>query len=180
MEGSMSEEKQVVNESVENVTTQAESQVSPDAEVIAESKKYRKRAQEAEAREAKLMKQIEEKANAELKKQEEWKSLYEKSEAQNKDLAPYKPMYEDLVSKRKETLLNKLPENQRDKFKNKDIDVLEFMVANLTTPSSSEPEARGAVGNQKPPEDWTKLSPDELRNSWGDIVRNAISRNNKT
>ena len=63
----MSEEKQVVNESVENVTTQAESQVSPDAEIIAESKKYRKRAQEAEAREAKLMKQIEASENTKLK-----------------------------------------------------------------------------------------------------------------
>ena len=166
----MSEEKQVVNESVENVATQAESQVSPDAEIIAESKKYRKRAQEAEAREAKLMKQIEASENAKLKEKEEFKELAEKFESQVNELTPYKDKYQGLVDKRKESLLNRLPENQRDKFKDKDLDVLEFMVDSLATPSSSEPEARGALKAQKNVANWLDMSPKEQKGNWKDIL----------
>ena len=72
MEGSMSEEKKVVNESVEAVTTKNESQVQPESEgLIAESKKYRKRAQDAEARIAQLEAKFNEQENDKLKEQEE-------------------------------------------------------------------------------------------------------------
>ena len=174
----MSEEKQVVNESVENVTTQAESQVSPDAEIIAESKKYRKRAQEAEAREAKLMKQIEASENTKLKEKEEFKELAEKFESQVNELTPYKDMYESLVDKRKESLLNRLPENQRDKFKDKDLDVLEFVVEQTAANTPVEPSARGSVKTPKYDKDWTKMDKGDIKKNWTDILRDATSRNN--
>ena len=46
----MSEEKQVSNEPVGNVDTPPTEVANADASVIAESKKYRKRSQAAEAR----------------------------------------------------------------------------------------------------------------------------------
>ena len=98
----MSEEKTVASESVEEVATQNESQVQPGSEgLIAESKKYRKRAQDAEARIAELESKFEQQENAKLKEKEEWKALSEKLQAQLDEVSPYKDKHEKMVSDRK-------------------------------------------------------------------------------
>ena len=43
----------------------------------------------------------------------------------------------------------------------------------LATPETPAPTARGSVGKQPPPEDWTTLSPKEGRERWGDILAAA-------
>ena len=52
-----------------------------------------------------------------------------------------------MYEQRKNALLERLPEEQRDKFSNKDIDVLEFMVSELKT-KAQEPSARNLVGTK--------------------------------
>ena len=80
MEGSMSEEqKQVATETVSETPTTEAPQVSPNDEYIAESKKYRKRAQDAEARLAKYEKAKSKAEEDRLKEKEEFKTLYEKA-----------------------------------------------------------------------------------------------------
>lgn len=171
MEGSMSEEKKVVNESVEAVTTKNESQVQPESEgLIAESKKYRKRAQDAEARIAQLEAKFNEQENAKLKEQEEFKELAEKLESELNKTTPYKEKFEAMEKKSKEKLLQMLPESKRDEFKDKDLDVLEFMVENLAAKSASEPQARGVVQSKKDVSNWLDLNPQEQKSSWKDIL----------
>lgn len=171
MEGSMSEEKIVANKSVEEVTTQNESQIQPESEgLIAESKKYRKRAQDAEARIAELEAKFNEQENAKLKEQEEFKQLAEKLESQLNQTMPYKEKFEAMEQKNKEKLLQMLPESKRDEFKNKDLDVLEFMVENLATKSASEPQARGVVQSKKDVSNWLDLTPKEQKSNWRDIL----------
>ena len=71
----MSEEKQVSNEPVGNVDTPPTEVANADASVIAESKKYRKRSQAAEARVAELEAQINSFETDKLKEKEEFKVL---------------------------------------------------------------------------------------------------------
>ena len=143
----MSEENQVSNEAVVDNGAESVTQEVAQNEYIAESKKYRKRAQDAENRLANLEKQLETQQNQKLKEKEEYKTLAEKYEAQVNDLNPYKEKYEGLVEQRRNVLLERLPEDKRETFKNKDLDVLEFMVSELKT-KTQEPSARNLVGTK--------------------------------
>ena len=143
----MSEENQVSNETVVEQGTENVTQEVAQNEYIAESKKYRKRAQDAETRLANLEKQLETQQNQKLKEKEEYKTLAEKYESQVNDLNPYKEKYEGLVEKRRNVLLERLPEDKRETFKNKDLDVLEFMVSELKI-KTQEPSARNLVGTK--------------------------------
>jgi chromosome segregation ATPase len=143
----MSEENKVSNETVVENDTENVTQDNAQNEYIAESKKYRKRAQDAETQLADLQKKLESQENAKLKQKEEYKTLAEKYEAQVNELNPYKEKYEGLVNQRRDVLLGRLPEDKRETFKNKDLDVLEFMVSELK-PKSQEPSARNLVGTK--------------------------------
>ena len=143
----MSEENQVSNETVVEQGTENVTQDNAQNEYIAESKKYRKRAQDAENKLANLEKQLETQQNQKLKEKEEYKTLAEKYEAQVNELNPFKEKYETLVDQRRSKLLERLPEDKRETFKNKDLDVLEFMVSELK-PKAQEPSARNLVGTK--------------------------------
>ena len=143
----MSEENKVSNETVVEQDTENVTQDNAQNEYIAESKKYRKRAQDAETQLADLQKKLESQENAKLKQKEEYKTLAEKYEAQVNELNPYNEKYEGLVNQRRDVLLGRLPEDKRETFKNKDLDVLEFMVSELK-PKSQEPSARNLVGTK--------------------------------
>tara|TARA_R100000664_G_scaffold30365_1_gene42846 strand:+ start:1853 stop:2389 length:537 start_codon:yes stop_codon:yes gene_type:complete len=177
----MSEEKVVANESVEENVAQVEAQESPTPDpLIAEAKKYRKRAQLAESKIAELEKKFEAQENAKLKENEEFKTLAEKLEAENASLRGVKEEHKAMISKRKDDLLSKLPEDKREQFKDKDLDVLEFMVSEMTSKTPSEPNVHNQVRNNKDlPEDWTKLSPEELRKNWNFYFNRALNRNKK-
>ena len=143
----MSEEQVVSNEAEVETGTENVTQDNAQNEYIAESKKYRKRAQDAENKLANLEKQLETQQNQKLKEKEEYKTLAEKYEAQVNELNPFKEKYETLVDQRKSKLLERLPEDKRETFKNKDLDVLEFMVSELKT-KTQEPSARNLVGTK--------------------------------
>ena len=166
----MSEETKVATETVSEETTQSKPTETPDAgALIAESKKYRLRSQDAEAKLAELQTKLEQQDNAKLKEKEEFKTLAEKFEIQVNELTPFKEKYETILANRKEQLLSQIPEDQRDKFKDKDIDVLEFMIDNMSKPTNNEPSARGSI--QPKVMDWGSMSEDEKRSNWSDIVK---------
>ena len=123
----MSEENTPVAEAVVETTEKIES-VSPDAGLVAESKKYRQRAQQAEAQIAEFQKKLEQQENAKLKEKEEWKTLAEQNEAKLNDALPYKEKYEALYSANKQKILSKFPEEQQEKFKDKDPEWLESLL----------------------------------------------------
>ena len=168
----MSEENQVSNEAVADSGTENVIQEAAQSEHIAESKKYRKRAQDAESQLADLKKQLQDQENAKLKEKEEFKTLAEKLEEENNSLSPFKEKYEDLVNQRKVALLERLPEDKREQFKNKELDVLEFMVSELSSATPNEPQARGTIKtNTAEVKNWTKLNSKDKRKNWGDILK---------
>ena len=117
----MNEETQPVQESTP--TTQEENVDKNDllAATIQESKKYRKRAQDAEAKLQEVTKIQEAQEVKQMKEQEKYKELYESA-------APFKDKWESYESTRREALLSKLPEEDRESLSSKDIDTLEYIV----------------------------------------------------
>jgi len=170
----MSEENQVPNEAVVDSGTENVVQEVAQSEHIAESKKYRKRAQDAESKLAELTKALESQENNKLKEKEEFKTLSEKLEAENTSLNSYKEKYDGLVEQRKTALLEKLPEDKREQFINKDLDVLEFMVSELSSKNLNEPQARGTVKSKAKP--YSELSVNEKKQNWSDIVRSFTKK----
>ena len=166
----MSEETKVTTETAsEEVAQETPTNTSDVGSLIAESKKYRQRSQDAEAKLAELQLKLEQQDNAKLKEKEEFKTLAEKFELQVNELSPFKEKYEALLNNRKEQLLKRIPEDQRDTFKDKDIDVLEFMIDNMSKPVNNEPSARGSI--QPKIMDWSSMSEDEQRKNWSSIVK---------
>ena len=140
----MSEEKTPVVETAVEATETIET-ASPDAGLIAESKKYRTRAQTAETELAKLQKKLGEQVDDELKKNEEWKTLAEQNEAKLNEALPYKDKYEALYSVNKEKLLSRFPEDQQEKFKDKDPEWLESLLEAQGKNDFAESSERASV-----------------------------------
>jgi len=170
----MSEENQVPNEAVVDSGTENVVQEVAQNEHIAESKKYRKRAQDAESQLANLQKQLQDQENIKLKENEEYKTLAEKYEAQVNELNPYKEKYQGLIDQRRNVLLEKLPEDKRETFKNKDIDVLELITSELSSKPLNEPQARGTVKSKT--KSYTSLTNDEKKQNWADIVKSFAKK----
>ena len=143
----MSEENTPVVETTE--ATETIETVSPDAGLIAESKKYRTRAQQAEAQLAEFQKKLEQQENAKLKEKEEWKTLAEQNEAKLNDVLPYKEKYEALYSVNKQKLLSQFPEEQQEKFKDKDPEWLESLLEAQGKNNFTEASERASVPKNK-------------------------------
>ena len=139
----MSEENTPVVETTE--ATETKETVSPDAGLIAESKKYRQRAQQAETQLAEFQKKLEQQENTKLKEKEEWKTLAEQNEAKLNDALPYKDKYEALYSANKQKILSKFPEDQQEKFKDKDPEWLESLLEAQGKNDFAEPSDRAGV-----------------------------------
>jgi len=158
----MSEETKVATETVSEETTPQTPTETPDVgSLIAESKKYRQRSQDAEAKLAKLESKLAEQEKAKLVEKEEWKALYESEKG-------YKDKYQTLLDQRKSQLLEKIDPDQREKFQDKDLDVLEFMVNNIPKPDTSEPSARGSIIQKKV--NWNELTDTDKKSNWASIV----------
>ena len=140
----MSEENTPVAETEVNTTEKIES-VQPNTDLIAESKKYRQRAQQAETQLAEFQKKLEQQENVKLKEKEEWKTLAEQNEAKLNDALPYKEKYETLYSDNKQKLLSQFPEDQQEKFKDKDPEWLESLLEAQGKNDFTETSERASV-----------------------------------
>ena len=174
----MSEENTPVVETTE--ATETKETVSPDAGLIAESKKYRTRAQSAEAELTKLQEKLDGQANAELKKNEEWKTLAEQNEAKLNDALPYKEKYEALHSANKQKLLSRFPEDQQEKFKDKDPEWLESLLEAQGKNDFTETSERASVpknqenGGFSNTSEWARKDPLDFTKHLEDNVKGYI------
>ncbi len=140
---------------------------SPDTEspLAYENKKYRKRASSEEAK---------------LKEKEDFKALYEKVSSDNESLTETAQKWNKYEENRRNTLLESAPEEERERLAGLDLDTLEYVTGKLTSSKPNAPEVAGNPrGYKELPKDWTKMSDEDLRNNWGDVVNQAKGRINK-
>ena len=170
----MSEEtKAVVSETVSEQPTQETPASSPDdGGLIAESKKYRKRAQDAEARIAELEKTMAKTEEAKLKEKEDFKSLYEKVSSENESLSSVAEKWTKYEETRRASLLEKHPEEERESLQGLPLDTLEFVTNKITNTKPNAPEIAGNPRKiVKPNQNWAEMSAEERRENWGEIVK---------
>ncbi len=170
----MSEE----NQNTEQIapTTESDDNVDYKALYLSEmqnAKKLRKRAQESEQSLTSHQTKAEESRKKELMKNEKYKELSDSLQKQLDSALPYKEKWEQRESQERERLLAKLPEEDREKLSQKDLDTLEYIVSIKEESKPSNPDAVvGAARNiviNKPYNEMTDLE----RKQWhADLVGN--------
>jgi len=103
------QETKVETEAVAETSTQDHT-----GEYIAESKKYRQRAQTAEAELKELKDNLRLQETKQLEEKEEFKSLYESTKAENEKLKPIVENFEIQEKQRREHLLSQLSEDDQE------------------------------------------------------------------
>ena len=175
----MSEDKTTaVEETVSEAPATETTQDSSNDGLIAESKKYRKRAQDAETRLAEFEKKLAKAEESKLKEKEEFKTLYEQASSKVESLTSNADKWAKYEETRRASLLESHPEDDREKLSNLDLDTLEYVTNKINNTKANAPEVAGNPRKEykTPPKDWTKLSQQELRENWDDIVKDAIAK----
>ena len=170
----MSEEtKNVASETVSEQPTQETPASSPDVgALIAESKKYRTRAQDAEARIAEMEKKMAKAEESKLKEKEDFKTLYEKVASENETLSSVADKWTKYEETRRASLLEKHPEEDRGSLQGLPLDTLEFVTNKINGAKANAPEMVGRTKNvvtTKPFSDMTEAE----RREWH---KNVISK----
>ena len=166
------EETKVATETVSESPAEETQQPSSNDEYIAESKKYRKRAQDAEARLSELENMLKKQEETKLKENEEWKSLYEKATSENESLLEKAKKHDAYESSRRALLLEKHPVEDQEQLKNLPLDTLEFVTEKINNNKANAPEVAGNTRkNTKPIGNWAEMDAQERRDNWGEIVK---------
>jgi len=159
----MSEEKQAVTETVSESSAKETPQISSNEEYIAESKKYRKRAQDAETRLAQLEKSLAKAEEDKLKEKEDFKTLYEKASSQIESLTETANKWNTYEGTRRNSLLEKHPEEDRERLTNLDLDTLEYVTNKIENVKPNAPEAIGRSKTSIPNKKWGDMTEEERR-----------------
>ena len=164
----MSEETQdtqPVQESTPEIQDESVDYKSLYLDEVQNAKKQRKGKQDAETTNQENTKTQETLKIKQMKEQEKYKELYEST-------APFKEKWESYESSRRESLLSKLPEEDRESLGQKDLDTLEYIVSikeesKPVNPAHTPNQSR----NMNIDEDWTKLDEKGRRENWGNIMQ---------
>lgn len=159
----MSEEKNVSNEAVADVEAKEITQKVAPNEYVAESKKYRKRAQEAEARLSKLEKQIATQEEEKLKQKEDFKTLYEKVSSDNEMLLKDADRWKNYETDKRTSLLERHPEDERENLSKLDLETLSYVTNKIQKPANSEMVGRAKVSTPPTNKPWKEMNEQERR-----------------
>ena len=148
---------------------------SPDyGQLVQESKKYRKRAQESEAKLERLNKKLEEDRQKQMEEQNQWQQLAEERAVKLSEMEPIVEAFRKDESDQRERILADFEESDREQFGGLSLPQLRTLHSKLinnndsVVPATSGTPARAVNPNNK---DWTKMSQDERRTNWKDIVK---------
>ena len=146
--------------------------------LLHENKKYRVRAQDSEAKVAELEKQFASIEEASLKEKEDFKALYEKVSSENESLSSTAKKWESYEKSRRESLLELVPEAEREKLEKLDLDTLEYVTDKIKTKPNAPEVAGEPRGEAKALKvDWNDA--DSVKNNWNGILNQYTEQHKK-
>ena len=175
----MSEDKtQAVEETVSEAPATETTQDSSNEQYIAESKKYRKRAQDAETRLGKLEKSLAKAEEDKLKEKEEFKTLYEQASSKVESLTSNAEKWTKYEETKRVALLENHPEDERESLSKLDLETLEYVTSKINNVKPNAPEVAGNPRRDYKDynQDWTKMDAKERRDKWNDIIASAVKK----
>ena len=151
----------------------------PDyGQLVQESKKYRKRAQESEAKLDKMLKEKETERQKQMEENKEWQQLAEERALKLQELEPIVEQFKKDETNQREMILADFSESDREQFGSLPLPQLRALHSKLfnkesVVPSTSGTPARSVNPNNK---DWTKMDRKERHANWSDIVKGYAMR----
>ena len=171
--GQMSEDQIAATETASEGTAQEATTDSADVgALIAASKKYRKRSQDAEARLAKLESQLAKAEEAKLKEKEEYKTLYEQNEAKIESLTKKADKWAKYQEAKTAALLEGVPEDEREALSKLDFETLEYVTNKINNAKSNAPEVIGNARKSDVNKYFSQMSDKEKKDNWQSIIKN--------
>ena len=167
----MSEDKtQAATETVSESPATETTQDSSNEQYIAESKKYRKRAQDAETRLEELEKKFTTAEEDKLKKKEEFKTLYEQASSKVESLTSNAEKWTKYEETKRASLLESHPEEDRENLSKLDLETLEYVTSKINNIKNNAPEVVGTAKKVAPvkPVDWSDKQ--SIKDNWGNIL----------
>ncbi len=173
-------EKEIPNpmqDNAEEVTTNSQEATidqSPEVgEFIAESKKYRARAQAAEDRLAKLEKRLQTDKENQLAEQNKWQELAEQRGVKLQEQEPVIDAAMKQIESYREEILAGFSEEDRDTFGDLPLDklkALQFKLNSTIVPEVAPTDGTPARTANPENKSWVDLSDDERRSNWDSIL----------
>jgi hypothetical protein len=148
--------------------------------LVADSQKYRKRAQKSELELAKLQKQIEATRQKQMEEQNQWQQLAEERAARLAELEPIVEMAQQDEARMREEILADLSEEDREVFGDLPLSKLRALQAKLKQTSPRLAVANNpAVSANEIPQDWTSMNRNQRAKNWDKIIASYRRTPNK-
>jgi len=137
---------------------------------IANAKKLRNRAQVAEDENKSLKSKMETDAEKKMRKNQEFRELADKYKTERDQAMEIAQKWNDYKTSKKESLLAKLPDEDREALKNKDLETIEYFASRINKPSNNPNPVPGTARSEKVVKNYNELSEEDKRNNWEQIV----------
>ena len=149
---------------------------------VQNAKKLRKRAQDAEFNIEENTKARETQKVKQLREQEKFQELSENLQKQLDDVSPYKEKWESHESSRRDALLSKLPEEDRESLKTESLKTLEYIVQKLevskpVNPQHTPGQSRSVVDLPKGNK-FETMDKDAMKDNWGAVLDSYKNKRN--
>mgnify|MGYP003134129028 CR=1 FL=1 len=181
-----------MSEGQENKNVQQEQPVATDdasvdykalyLDEVQNAKKLRKRAQESEATIQEFTKAQEAQKVDQLKEQEKFQELSESLQKQLDEVSPYKEKWESYEASERESLLSKLPEEDREGLKDESLKTLKYIAAKIESQKPTNPQPNPGLSRNidvLPDNPFKKMDKEERFSKWDDIVAQYRDKHNK-
>ena len=145
---------------------------TPDiGQLVQESKKYRKRAQESEAKFEKLNKKLEIDRQKQMEEQNQWQQLAEERAVKLSEMEPIVESFKRDEADQREQILSDFTDADREEFGGLSLPQLRSLHAKLINNNTVIPTS-GAPARSSNPDNkhWTDMGTKERQENWGDII----------
>ena len=178
-------------ENTTNETQESQPSAQDDANVdykalyldeVQNAKKLRKRAQDSETKNQEFLTNQETLKVKAMKDQERYKELSETLQTKLDEVSPFKDKWESYETSRRDSLLAKLPEGDRESLQAESLKTLEYIVSKLEETKPSNPQhTPGASRNvtDMPDKNIFSLSDEERKKHWGSYMDTMLNNNKK-
>ena len=146
---------------------------TPDiGQLVQESKKYRKRAQESEAKFEKLSKKLEIDRQKQMEEQNQWQQLAEERALKLAEMEPIVESFKRDEANQREKILSDFTDADREEFGGLALPQLRSLHSKLINNNAVTPTS-GAPARSTNPENkhWTDMGKKERQENWGSIIK---------
>ena len=168
----MSEETKVATETAsEGTTTETTNDSTDNSALIAESKKYRKRSQEAEARLAELETKLSKAEEAKMIEEGKKDELIAKYQSENESLVANSEKWAKYEDAKRSSLIEQHPEEDRESLAKLPLDTLEYVTNKINNSKSNAPEVAGNPRKTVPTKPFSEMNQREKREHHEAIIK---------